>query len=87
MRVVPAVLAANFGPVTCAGERIVKTAPNAVVKDSEDCTILNGYPAGACHDEFGGWLSDFDGQFTHNVTIVATDNGDGTSHEYVVAYY
>jgi hypothetical protein len=77
-----------FGPVVCAGERIVKTAPKAFTKDSEDCTILNGFPAGtyACAD-FGGWFSDFDGLFTLDCTFVVTDNGDGTSNNHIVAYY
>ena len=77
-----------LGPVVCAGERIVKTAPHAFIKDSEDCTILNGFPAGtfSCTD-FGGWFSDFDGMFTLDCTLVITDNGDGTSNNHIVAYY
>jgi hypothetical protein len=78
----------TFGPVVCAGERIVKTAPKAFIKDSEDCTILNGFPAGTydCTD-FGGWLSDFDGMQAVTCTHVITDNGDGTSNDHIVAYY
>ncbi len=67
--------------------RIVKTAPKAFIKDSEDCTILNGFPAGSytCAD-FGGWYSDYDGMFTLDCTEVITDNGDGTSNN-TAAYY
>jgi hypothetical protein len=81
-----------WGPVVCAGERIVKTAPKAFIKDSEDCTILNGVPAGAygthaCAD-FGGWTSDYDGMSAGpNCTEVITDNGDGTANNHIVAYY
>jgi hypothetical protein len=77
-----------FGPVTCSGERIVKAAPKEFTKDSETCLILNGFPAGTyTAADFGGWLSDYDGTFTTNVTIVVTDNGDGTSTANIVAYY
>jgi hypothetical protein len=77
-----------LGPVVCSGVRIVKTAPHAFIKDSEDCTILNGFPAGtfSCTD-VGGWFSDFDGMFTLDCTLVITDNGDGTSNNHIVAYY
>ena len=79
----------GFGPVLCTGERIVKTAPNAFTKDSEDCTILNGFPAGTytCADLGVGWFSDYDGLFTLDCTFVITDNGDGTSNNHIVAYY
>jgi hypothetical protein len=83
----------------CSGVRIVKTAPNAFVKDSEDCTIdntNNSYPPGTYTQDNvpwvlagvpGGWLSDYDGQETSAFTLVVTDNGDGTEHMKVVAYY
>jgi hypothetical protein len=77
-----------FGPVTCSGERIVKTAPKAFTKDSETCLIPNGFPAGTYTPaDFGGWFSDYDGTFTTDVTVVVTDNGDGTSTSHIVAYY
>jgi len=81
----------GFGPVVCSGENIYKTAPNAFNKDSEDCTALNGFPAGT-YTGFG-WFSDSSppshsaGLFTTNTTAVVTDNGDGTSNIHIVAYY
>ena len=84
---------ATFGPVVCSGENIYKTAPKAFNKDSEDCTILNGFPAGTYVGAFGGWNSDSSapshsaGLHTDNVTFVVTDNGDGTSHLSIVAYF
>jgi hypothetical protein len=80
-----------FGPVVCAGERISKSAPKAFTKDSEDCTLLEGFPAGTynCADEpFEGWASDYDGMLaTLDCTFRITDNGDGTSNNHIVAYY
>ena len=73
----------------CSGEHIVKTAPKAFTKDSETCLILNGYPTGTyTAPQTGGWISDFDHvSFTNDVTIVVTDNGNGTSTENIVANY
>jgi hypothetical protein len=78
----------NLGPVDCSGEHIVKPAPNAFTKDSETCLIENGYPAGTYHiSYFGGWLSDFNGARAVRGTITVVGNGDGTSTDYIVAYY
>ena len=80
-----------LGPVVCSGENIYKTAPKAFNKDSETCTILNGFPAGTYTGV--GWFSDSSppshsaGLFTTNATLVVTDNGDGSSNMEVVAYY
>ena len=69
----------------------MKTTPKAFTKDSEDCTSLNGYPAGtySCADDpFGGWRSDYDGMLAGpDCTFVVTDNGDGTPNVHIVAYY
>jgi hypothetical protein len=81
----------GFGPVVCSGENIYKTAPNAFNKDDEDCTALNGFPAGT-YTGFG-WISDSSppshsaGLFTTNTIAVVTDNGDGTSNIHIIAYY
>ena len=58
---------------------------------------VNGFPAGTYSPALGnypGWVSDSvspshsAGQVTYtNVTIVVTDNGNGTSNEHIVAYY
>jgi hypothetical protein len=85
------------GFFTCAGERITKTAPKPFTKDSEDCTItdLSTFPPGTyVGDPFyviNGvpytWLSDYDGRLANLVTFTVTDNGDGTGHVSLVAYY
>jgi hypothetical protein len=33
------------------------------------------------------WNSDYDGRQANLVTLIVTDNGDGTGHLDVVAYY
>ena len=83
-----------FGPVVCSGEKIFKTGPKGFNKDSQTCTILFGFPAGTyTAADNGGWNSDSSppshsaGLFTTNVTMVVTDNGDGTSNLELVAYY
>jgi hypothetical protein len=86
---------AVVGSVThCSGENVFKAGQ--FNKDSEDCTIVNGFPAGTYSPALGnypGWLSDSvapshsKGLVTTNVTIVVTDNGNGTSNENIVAYY
>ena len=86
------------GFLTCAGERISKTAPRPFTKDSEDCTMtdLSTWPPGtyvgnpyfAVNGVPGyGWNSDYDGRFANQVTMIITDNGDGTGHANIVAYY
>jgi len=85
------------GFFTCAGERITKTAPKPFTKDSEDCTItdLSTFPPGTYVGDpifvVNGvgytWLSDYDGTQANLVTLTVTDNGDGTGHIALVAYY
>jgi hypothetical protein len=86
------------GFFTCAGERISKTAPRPFTKDSEDCTVtdLSTWPPGTYVGnpffEINGvpgysWLSDYDGRQANQVTVIVTDNGDGTGHLNLVAYY
>jgi hypothetical protein len=85
------------GYFTCAGERIVKIAPRAFTKDSENCTItdLSSFPPGTyvgnpfyqVNGERHGWRSDYDGQRARSVTLVVTDNGNGTGNVDIVAYY
>lgn len=85
------------GDFTCAGERIVKTAPRAFTKDSENCTItdLSSFPPGTyvghphykVNGERHGWRSDYDGRKARSVTLVVTDNGNGTGNVDIVAYY
>ena len=86
------------GFFTCAGERITKTAPKPFTKDSEDCTVtdLSTWPPGTYVGnpffEINGvpgyfWISDYDGTQANLVTFIVTDNGDGTGHLALVAYY
>ena len=85
------------GFFTCAGERIMRGPPNPFTKDSEDCTMtdLSTWPPGTyvgnpfitVNGQLYGWNSDYDGRMANSVTIIVTDNGDGTGHLTVVAYY
>ena len=85
------------GFFTCAGERISKTTPHPFTKDSEDCTItdLSTFPPGTyvgnpifiVNGVSYVWNSDYDGSQANPVTLTVTDNGDGTGHVNVVAYY
>ncbi len=85
------------GFLTCAGERITKRAPHPFTKDSEDCTMtdLSTWPPGTYVGDpvyfVNGvgytWLSDYDGRLANLVTFTVTDNGDGTGHVSLVAYY
>jgi hypothetical protein len=85
------------GNWTCAGERISKTTPHPFTKDSEDCTItdLSSFPPGTyvgnpffnVNGVTYTWNSDYDGLGANLVTLIVTDNGDGTGHVDVVAYY
>jgi hypothetical protein len=85
------------GFFTCAGERITKTAPKPFTKDSEDCTMtdLSTWPPGTYVGDpvfvVNGaryiWGSDYDGTLANLVTIIVTDNGDGTGHFALVASY
>jgi hypothetical protein len=85
------------GFFTCAGERIMRGPPNPFTKDSEDCTMtdLSTWPPGTyvgnpfitVNGLLYGWNSDYDGRMANSVTVIVTDNGDGTGHLNVVAYY
>ena len=85
------------GFFTCAGERITKTAPKAFTKDSEDCTMtdLSTWPPGTYVGDPNfivngveySWSSDYDARTANLVTLIVTDNGDGTGHVALVAYY
>jgi len=85
------------GFFTRSGERITKTAPKAFTKDSEDCTMtdLSTWPPGTYVGDpvfvVNGveyvWNSDYDGTQANLVTLIVTDNGDGTGHVALVAYY
>ncbi len=85
------------GFFTCAGERISKTTPKPFTKDSEDCTMtdLSTWPPGTYVGDpvfvVNGvgytWNSDYDGTQANLVTFTVTDNGDGTGHVSLVAYY
>jgi hypothetical protein len=85
------------GFFTCAGERIMRGPPHPFTKDSEDCTMtdLSTWPPGTyVGDPFyvvNGvsytWNSDYDGMLANFVTLIVTDNGDGTGHLALVAYY
>jgi hypothetical protein len=71
--------------------------PTMMSKDSEDCTItdLSTFPPGTyvgnpfitVNGQLYGWNSDYDGRMANSVTIIVTDNGDGTGHLALVAYY
>jgi hypothetical protein len=41
--------------------------------------IVNGVPY--------SWSSDYDARTANLVTLIVTDNGDGTGHVAIVAYY
>ena len=85
------------GFFTCAGERITKTAPKPFTKDSEDCTMtdLSTFPPGTYVGDPNfivngvpySWSSDYDARTANLVTLIVTDNGDGTGHIAIVAYY
>jgi hypothetical protein len=85
------------GFFTCAGERIMRGPPNPFTKDSEDCTMtdLSTWPPGTyvgnpfitVNGVQYGWNSDYDGRLANSVTIIVTDNGNGTGHIALVAYY
>jgi hypothetical protein len=85
------------GFFTCAGERITRTAPNPFTKDSEDCTMTDlstlppgtyvGNPFLIVNGVSYNWFSDYDAKTANSVTVIVTDNGDGTGHVAAVAYY
>ena len=82
------------GTFTCVGFRIHNPGST---RDSEQCilTDLSSFPPGTyagspnfkVNGSFYTWSSDYDGVMASNVRIVITDNGDGTGHADVLAYY
>ena len=82
------------GTFTCVGFRIHNPGST---KDTEQCilTDLSSFPPGTyagnpdfkVNGTFYTWSSDYDGVMANNVRIVITDNGDGTGHADVLAYY
>ena len=85
------------GFFTCAGERIMRGPPNPFTKDSEDCTMtdLSTFPPGTYVGDPNfivngvpySWSSDYDARTANLVTLIVTENGDGTGHVAIVAYY
>jgi len=82
------------GTFTCVGFRIHNSG---LTKDLEQCilTDLSSWPPGTymgnpdfqVNGVFYTWNSDYDGAPANFVRIVITDNGDGTGHANVLAYY
>ena len=85
------------GFYTCSGERIRRRPPNPFTKDSEECTFtdLSTLPPGTYFGDpyfyINGvlyqWNSDYDARMAKFVFQTVTDNGDGTGHIDVLAYY
>jgi hypothetical protein len=85
------------GNWTCAGERVRKRGPVLFTKDIEECTITDlstlppgtyaGNPTFTVNGVPYTWNSDYDGRQANFVTFTVTDNGDGTGHVSLVAYY
>jgi hypothetical protein len=84
------------GRWNCVGFRI---SNSSLTSDTEQCifTDLSTFPPGTYsgHPYFYvnddgqqyHWNSDYDGLFAHHVRVTITDNGDGTGHADVEAYY
>ena len=82
------------GTFTCVGFRIHNPGST---KDSEQCifTDLSSWPPGTyagnpeykINGMFYTWLSDYDGVTANSVRFIVTDNGDGTGHADISAYY
>ena len=82
------------GTFTCTGVRI---SNRALTSDREDCTLtdLSTWPQGTyignpnynVNGTFYTWTSDYDAATAHHVRIIITDNGDGTGHADVEAFY
>ena len=82
------------GTFTCVGFRYHNSG---LTKDIEQCilTDLSSFPPGTymgnpdyqVNGVFYTWGSDYDGVTATFVRIVITDNGDGTGHADVLAYY
>lgn len=82
------------GTFTCVGFRIHNPGST---RDSEQCIFTDpsawppgtysGNPYFKVNGMFYTWSSDYDGVTANNVRITITDNGDGTGHADVLAYY
>jgi hypothetical protein len=82
------------GRWNCVGFRI---SNSALTSDREQCifTDLSTNPPGTyvgnpyymVNGVFYHWFSDYDGLFANHVRLIITDNGDGTGHADVEAYY
>jgi hypothetical protein len=82
------------GRFKCVGFRI---SNSALTNDSEDCilTDLSSWPVGTyignpyfnVNGLFYTWTSDYDALTANHVRIIITDNGDGTGHADIEAYY
>jgi hypothetical protein len=84
---------------TCTGERIRRRSPdpNPFTKDSEECTFTDlstlppgtyfGDPYFSINGVLYQWNSDYDARMAKFVFQTVTDNGDGTGHIDVLAYY
>lgn len=84
------------GKWNCVGFRI---SNSSITSDTEQCifTDLSTFPPGTYlgnpyfYVNGNGvqyhWNSDYDGLFAHHVRLTITDNGDGTGHADVEAYY
>ncbi len=85
------------GYFTCGGFRLILDGPRLLTKDSEQCTMtdLSSFPPGTYRGApiyvVNGvrytWFSDYDGVTAVGVNLIVTDNGDGTGHVDVDAYY
>jgi len=82
------------GTFTCEGVRV---SNKSLTRDTEECTLtdLSTWPPGTYigHPNYvvNGmgyiWNSDYDGAQAHHVRIIITDNGDGTGHASLEAFY
>jgi len=82
------------GTLTCVGFRIHNPGST---RDSEQCilTDLSSWPPGTyagnpdykVNGMFYTWFSDYDGVTANSVRFIITDNGDGTGHADILAYY
>ncbi len=82
------------GTFTCEGVRV---SNRSLIRDTEECTLtdLSTWPPGTyignpnyvVNGTGYVWNSDYDGAQAHHVRIIITDNGDGTGHASLEAFY
>ncbi len=82
------------GHFTCVGFRI---SNKSLTRDTEECIFTDlstlspgtylGNPNFIVNGMSYTWSSDYDGQQANHVRLIVTDNGDGTGHADVEAYY